>query len=150
MDWSGIIIAVIGLLAGGTGAWFIFRGKKVDAEVASETTEATATAAFLQGQQAFQEYTSKLVADAVEAAVKPMQLQLDAMAARLEEVHGEAQEMKRAARQLATDLWLWDRAGRNGNVPTFTTSVLHALELGHLIRDRDMDTTVEIEPLTKE
>lgn len=145
MDWSGIIVAALGLLAGGTGGWFLFRGKKVDAEVQVEATEAASTTAFLQGQQAFQEYTNKLVAESVEAAVKPMREQLAEMQKKLETVSDESHEMKQAMKAQATQLWLWDIRGRTGPLPMYPPAILQRLELGYMVPHDDLDDTIEME-----
>lgn len=129
----GTGLTVLGsVLTGVVGAWFLFRGKKVESETAETQAQAAATAAFLEGQVEFQEYVEGVVALRVDKAVAGLQAQLTELAAKLAGVQGEFHEMTDAIRSRETRLWLWNIQNRNGPMPELPMPVLEKLNIGHL------------------
>jgi uncharacterized coiled-coil protein SlyX len=126
------ITALASLIAGGIGAFFLFRGKKVDQETEETKAEKAATAAFLDGQAAFQEYVEGVVNQRVSTAVAGLQAQLDELTEKLSGVQREAHEMNDAIRSRETQLWLWNIRNRTGPMPELPAPILKRLGIGHL------------------
>lgn len=143
MDWLGFATLAGGIVTAAIGAYALIRRGRVDAGAAETATEASATDAFLKGQQAFQEYTNKLVADSVQAAVAPMQKQLDEMKVQLQTVRDESHEMNVAVRARETQLWIWNLNGRTGPLPALPAPILQRLELSHLVPYDELEDTVQ-------
>lgn len=132
-----IIASLCSLLAGGYGAWLLFRGKKVEAHTEEAKVEASATDAFLQGQRAFQEYVDDVVDERVAAAVEGLKEQIAALEQRLTRVQTESHEMNDAVRHQQTQAWLWDLRGREGPLPMMPEPILRRLGLIHLIPSKE-------------
>jgi hypothetical protein len=142
MEWLGTVIAsVCSLAAGLGGAWLLFRGKKVDAETEESKTEASATDAFLKGQQAFQTYVDGIVQARVTAAVADLQRELDEVRTDLATLSRESHEMNDAIRARETQLWLWNIRNRPGPMPSLPEPILRRLGLSHLMSLGDLEDT---------
>lgn len=134
MDGWGAVFTVLGsIVATGIGSWFLFRGKKVDQSTEVKKSEATATAAFLQGQREFQQYVDDVVDERVALAVKGLQDQVTKLEERLTTVQAESHEMNDAVRHQQTQAWLWNLQGREGPLPMMPEPILRRLGLIHLI-----------------
>lgn len=133
---EGLINTALSILGGSGatafGAWLLFRGKKGDQKVEESKTEASATAAFLEGQVAFQEYVDKVVEKQVETATESLRAQLADFATKLEGVQKESHEMNDAFRHRETQLWLWNIKDRPGPMPELPQPILDRLGIGHL------------------
>lgn len=91
MDGWGTVFTVLGsIVATGIGSWFLLRGKTVDQSTEVKTFEATAAAAFLQGQRDFQQYVDDVVDERVAIAVKGIQDQATKLEERLTTVQAES------------------------------------------------------------
>lgn len=137
MDWLGIIGAILGATGVVTAAWLGFRGKKRETDVAATTASESALASRFDDASQLAEYIRKEVERQVEIQVAPMR-------EKLERVQTESHEMHDAVRAHFTQLWMWDRAGRLGDLPMLPSRILHRLGLGHLLGEPPEDT----EPLT--
>src|SRR5690606_4847786 len=94
--------------------------------------EKAATAAFLDGQAAFQEYVEGVVNQRVATAVAGLQAQLDELTEKLTGVQRESHEMNDAIRSRETQLWLWGIHGRSGPMPELPAPIRQKLGIGHL------------------
>jgi phage shock protein A len=129
----GTIATALGsLVAGVFGAYFLFRGKRVEQETEETKTEAAATTAFLSGQVEFQEFVERVVAQRVTDAVAHLQAQLTEFAEKLSVVQRESHEMNDAIRSRETRLWLWNLEKRKGPMPELPAPILERLGIGHL------------------
>jgi hypothetical protein len=136
-DWTQFWVTALTVVGsvGATivGAWYVFRGKKVDQVTETTKVEASATDAFLQGQRAFQEYVDDVVEERVTAAVAGLRDQIAALERRLTTVQTESHEMNDAVRHQQTQAWLWDLRGREGPLPMMPEPILRRLGLGHIV-----------------
>ncbi|WP_413354012.1 hypothetical protein [Microbacterium sp. 1P06AB] len=146
LPWDTIITAAGALLAGVLGSYFLFRGKRVEQEIAEGEVEASAADAFLKGQASFQQYVDGVVDQRVNAAVAELREQLEEMKRTLQGVRDESHEMNVAIRARETQLWLWNLRNRPGPMPELPEPILGRLGIGHLRADvLDEDT----EPLRR-
>lgn len=143
--WGPILTLVGGLTVGFGGAWYAFRGKKVEAAVEEVKVEASATSAFLDGQQAFQTYVNGVVAEETRLAVADLQKQVTQLSADLEKVRLESREMNKAIRSRETQLWLWNIRNRPGPMPELPMPILEKLGIDHLTSPLgDVEDTIPI------
>lgn len=132
MDW-GALLTTIGVgVSAFIGAWFVFRGKKVDKQIKEVEVEASAEVAFLNGQVTFQKYVDETVERQVKAATAEVQRRLTEVELRLESVQQESHEMNDAVRSRETQLWLWNIRGRAGEMPGLPEPILVRLGIIHL------------------
>jgi hypothetical protein len=139
--WTGIITGLGGAVAAFIGAWFLFRGKRVDQEIEETKVEASATDAFLKGQTAFQGYVDSVVEKRVLAAVAGMQAELAELQQSMSDMRRESHEMNDAIRARETQLWLWNIRNRPGPMPTLPLPILVRLGITHLSAEPDLEDT---------
>jgi antibiotic biosynthesis monooxygenase (ABM) superfamily enzyme len=129
----GILAAVLSAVAVIISAYFGFRGKKVETDVAAGTAQDAAVAARFDDASKLAEYIRSEVARQVELGLQPMREELA-------RVKTESHEMHDAVRAHFTQLWIWDRQGRPGPLPMLPQRILHRLGLGHLLGEPIEDT----------
>lgn len=140
MEWLGGTLSALGA-AGATmfGAWLLFRGRRVDQEIAetgasveTRKVETNAAAEFLKGQQAFQTYVDSLLEKRVDEAVAELRTQVAELQGVVERMRDESHELHAAVRSRETQLWLWNIRGRIGPMPEFPPPILERLSITHL------------------
>ncbi|MFI8593719.1 hypothetical protein ACIGCK_04725 [Microbacterium sp. NPDC078428] len=121
MEWLPIVIT--GLLGGGgLGAVLVFlatRRRDSDSAIAERFDDASQLAQYIR--------------DEVERQVAPIREELKG-------VRRESHEMHDAVRAHFTQLWIWDREGRNGPLPLLPLEILNRLGLGHFVASAFEDT----------
>lgn len=146
--WTAVLTAVGGAGAAWIGAYFLFRGKKVEQETEETKAEATATSAFLEGQTAFQAYVNGVVTESVRAKTADFERQLEELRAQLKLVREESHEMNDAIRSRETQLWLWNiHNSRSGPMPELPLPILKRLGITHLSSMGDVE---EPQPVPEE
>ncbi|MGK9222083.1 MULTISPECIES: hypothetical protein [unclassified Microbacterium] len=141
-----MIASVSSLAVGLGGAWLLFRQKKVEAETEESKLEASATDAFLKGQQAFQTYVDGIVQARVAAAVAELQDELGKVRAEMATMRRESHEMNDAIRARETQLWLWNIRNRPGPMPELPHALLARLGISHLSTYTDLGDTQPTSP----
>lgn len=154
MEWLGPALSALGA-SGATmfGAWLLFRGRRVDqeiaatdAEVETKKVETTAAAEFLKGQQAFQTYIDELLEKRVDDAVGELRTKVADLEGVVATMQAESHELHVAVRSRETQLWLWNIRGRSGPMPEFPTPILEKLNLTHLTGLGDVEDTQPLNP----
>jgi phage shock protein A len=142
MEWIGQVVTGLGsAVAGFAGAFFLFRGKKAELQSEETKVEATATDAFLKGQQAFSEFLERTVTERVAAAVATLQSEVTELQGEVAAMRKESHEMNDAIRARETQLWLWNIRNRPGPMPALPAPILARLGISHLSSDAvDEDT----------
>lgn len=147
MEWLTPILSGLGASAATiVGAYFVFRGKRVEQEVAEAEVEATAADAFLKGQTAFQAYVDGVVEKGVTAAVADLKQQLADMERTVGTMRTESHEMNDAIRSRETQLWLWNIRNRPGPMPELPEPILNRLGIRHLSSLGDIEDTQPTNP----
>lgn len=147
MEWLAQIAVGLGSAAAGFfGGFFLLRGKRVEAETAETQVEASATDAFLRGQQAFQAHVDGIVEKRVDAAVEDLRARLTDVEEKLEAVTRESHEMNDAYRTFTTRLWVWNVRGRGEPIPELPEGVLRRLGLIHLSGLGELEDTQPVRP----
>lgn len=151
---GAVIAAAVAGILGIVSTWLVLRGTfrsaratervaEVTAEATTASAEADATTAFLSGQKQFQEFTENLVRERVADAIAPLERKLADLTAELARLSTETHEMHDAVRAYATQLWLWNLRGRQGEMPELPRPILVKLGVAHLSSappDVDEDT----------
>lgn len=147
MDWLGQVAVGLGsAVAGFSGAFFLFRGKRVDQEVEESKVEATAADAFIKGQVEFQKYVDDVVDNRVSEAVKDLKGRLTDVEEKLTRVSRESHEMNDAIRTRETQLWLWNVRNRPGPMPELPEPIRARLGISHLSPLGDLEDTQPVQP----
>lgn len=154
MEWLAPVLSGLGGSAATMfGAWLLFRGRRVDqeiaatdAEVETKKVETTAAAEFLKGQQAFQTYIDELLEKRVDDAVDELRTKVAELQGVVETMQAESHELHVAVRSRETQLWLWNIRGRSGPMPEFPAPILEKLNLTHLTGLGDVEDTLPINP----
>lgn len=132
MEWQ-TIVAVLGIIFGAAGtsiaAWYGWRGKRGETQVAAESVQANAIAERWDDASELAKWMQATITEKVEREVER---QVKPLREKLEKAEAAADELKRAVRVYATQLWLWDRNGRPGGMPALPNPLVDILGLGHL------------------
>ncbi|USH45483.1 membrane protein [Microbacterium phage DoTi] len=125
---EGVVIALIGLAAsGGVGAAFLgwLRFRKKD-KVEVEAQRQVALGELFDNANDLQQYVQAQVKSAVAEAIAPLQKELEDLKKASHRIHD-------AFRSFFTQLWVWDRGGRVGQMPVVPSDILTELRLGHFL-----------------
>lgn len=136
----GIVIALISFVStvGGLGlTWWRFRRKdRADATAVEEGT--------ISGRFKDADSLMKYIDERVDEKTSSLAGELDTVKGNLETVKRESHEMNDAIRSRETQLWLWDRRGREGLLPMLPEPILKRLGLIHLIATEVSEDTEPI------
>ena len=137
---EGVIIALIGLATGGGVSaafvgWLRFR-KKDKVEV--EAQRQVALGELFDNANDLQQYVQAQVKVAVAEAIAPLEKELKDLKEASHRIHD-------AFRSFFTQLWVWDRGGRQGQMPVVPRDILAELRLGHFL-DLPFEDTEPLHP----
>ncbi|QQO39328.1 hypothetical protein SEA_CRUNCHYBOI_42 [Microbacterium phage CrunchyBoi] len=125
---EGVWIAILAFLAsGGTFTAFItwLRYRKKD-KVEVEAQKQAALGELFDNASDLQKYVQEQVKAAVAEAILPLQTEITELKKASHRVHD-------AFRSFFTLLWVWDRNGRIGPMPTVPRDILAEIRLGHFL-----------------
>lgn len=123
---DAVIVGIIG--AGstvGVALWSWFRGRPKD-RVEVEAQRQAALSERFEDADSLTRYVQEQVKAAVEAAVAPLREEITKLKQRQGRIYD-------AFRRFYTQLWAWDRKGREGPLPSLTAELMEELRLAHLL-----------------
>ncbi len=128
-EW--LAIALPSVLGGGSlAAILVFiatRKRDKDTAVSERFDDAKEIAALIKVE----------VEKAVDVATKPLIKRVSDLESAVERLTAEAQRLHDGIREWATRLWLWNRTGRNGNMPGPPQQLRESVDLGYLLEDTE-------------